>query len=124
MKLKEFLKPDWRKIAIFVSVIVFSFIIQYLESTDLNCEMILPAGYERCDGWIYHYPRFLDTFVEFSYSLWMPSELIYLIFYETSLGKLMWQNIIIFSIPSLIFWYLLSCFIVWIYVKFRKVKKK
>ena len=128
MNFKQFLKPDWRKIVIFVLIVIFSFIINYtenyLENNAVHCEFVLPVGADSCQ--IIDYPKPITFFVALSYLiLWSPSETIFLTFYETLIGNLMRQNLIVFSIPSLIFWYLLSCLITWYYDKyFKKVKKK
>jgi preprotein translocase subunit SecE len=94
MNWKEFLKPDWRKIVL--TIILFTIVTGlkwYLFDTCLGC-------YNTYFG--------------------VP-----LAFYE----KIVWPrenemtNFLIFNlIVDIIFWYLLSCLIVWIYDKFRKKK--
>ena len=89
MKLKQFLKPDWRKIVIFAILLFITYIGLY--SVGLGT---------------------------FSFS-----QLIFFIIIPFAFFNLP------FSFPVfLLFWfvyqYLLSCLIVWIYDKFRKVKKK
>jgi len=92
MSWKEFLKPDWRKIVITIGFFIVSSFTGYL-------------------------------YVKLSYSSWLMN-----------LGKVLYfPSFFILEILNLrntpngvlyffnfIFWYLLSCFIVWIYNKVRK----
>ena len=96
MNWKEFLKPDWKKIVIFVILfILFSFLMN-------NPFYIEDKGF---------------PLVYLDFAVYGPSLL--------ASGTLIDYRGPIFSIMNLvvdfIFWYLLSCLIIWVY---NKVKKK
>ena len=95
MNFKQFLKPDWRKIVI--SVVLF-IILSYLINNPFYTE---DKGFPLV---------FLD-FAVYGPAL-LPSGTI--VDYRGPVFSLM--NLII----DLIFWYILSCFIIWIYDKFKK----
>ncbi|OGI12698.1 hypothetical protein A3K64_03950 [Candidatus Micrarchaeota archaeon RBG_16_36_9] len=95
MTVKQFLKPDWRKIVLFV---ILSSIFSYLY---LYCVMTV------CEPSIIF--LFFITSLLYDYLI-MP---VFLYFWQIGLF------IIIFI--TLFYWYFLSCLIVWIY---NKVKKK
>lgn len=108
MSLKKFLKPDKRKILIFLVIIIVSLITGFLGACF--------GGHGPC----YIFPWSYISLVFFSIGT---------IF--THIGDLFWneqENIVfiyIFSymgiILNILYWYILSCLIVWIY---DKVKKK
>lgn len=87
MTFKQFLKPDWRKIAI--TAIMFIFFVFFLTYS------IYSGGV----GFSFGFPI------------------------HTSRNPSILEQIYI-SIIDLVFWYLLSCLIIWIYDKFRKKKVK
>jgi len=91
MNLKQFLKPDFRKIVIFIIFVILSVIIPF--------RYILGPWVDT--GPIFNYESIVCGEEPFSCSpqIFLP----YMIF-------------------NLAFFYLLSCFIVWIYDKFRKRK--
>jgi len=92
MGLKQFLKPNWEKIVLILILFGIGIVISILSNACIGC---------------------YDTILGFPLSFyvkkgWPPSEI----------GKTT------FSIPNLIidivFWYVLSCLIVWIYKKYKK----
>jgi len=88
MTLKQFLKPDWRKIITFVILFVVSLYYTYYEACPELC-----------------YP---------TRGLPLPIQ-------GAGYTKAISNLLIIFLMIDLIFWYFISCLIVWIY---DKVKKK
>ncbi len=98
MTLKQFLKPDWRKILIFVILLIISTFIGYNEA---NC-MSFGGGCTHSYG-------FPFTIYSIHQSAYMPSPLPKTTHFNPT-----------FIIPNIIIWYLLSCLIIWIYDKFRK----
>ena len=99
MNLKEFLKPNWKKVLLTIIFAIFSFWFLY------NYTGIGGPRYE---------PNLLFTIVALiaaflNLPLLIPN---YNPLYETA---------IFYFILDLIYWYLLSCLIIWIY---DKVKKK
>ncbi|OGI12138.1 hypothetical protein A3K64_02280 [Candidatus Micrarchaeota archaeon RBG_16_36_9] len=108
MSWKKFLKPDWRKIIVFIFLFLIS-----------SSYRIDPKGIN-------------DYFYEISieYYFWgLPIPFYSCMFLEEYLVSPLTPSPICniafeLLIPNLIFWYLTSCLIVWIYDKFRKVKKK
>ena len=103
MTLKQFLKPDWRKIVLFVILFILSLLISYpgfcVDGTNF--------GY--CEE-IHGFP--LSAYTTFGEQDVVPPEKLEYIRYENIFG----------FIFNLIFWYLLSCLIVWIYDKVKKKK--
>jgi len=97
---KDFFRPDWKKI-------ILTFIITFL-----NFVYILSLfGKE-------------PTFI--SYIFWWPiviGSLLCPVTYDVPFSLLDLPCIIIFYIINLIYWYLLSCLIFFIYDKFKGVKK-
>lgn len=120
MGIKHFLKPDWRKILIFVILLIL--IILFIPITKgyrfVDC---IPAWPCSSGGSIY---TNLITEITNQISIGLS------IFYENphySVGKNLrifaskhLFGIIIEAILAIIVSYLISCFIVWIYNKFRK----
>ena len=99
MTLKQSLKPDWRKIVIFV---VLSVIFLYLFNNAVTI------------GELYY-----------------PVKGFPLPYYYNRSGGMLSSGVLVDYIPNfnllnfildLIFWYLLSCLVIWIYDKFRKRK--
>jgi phosphatidylserine synthase len=97
MNWKKFLKPDWRKIVIFVILFVIGFI-TFLISSSFGVRVIP------------------DSATEVLIAIFLPT-----IFITQFLGS---SNIGFILILTMVYWYILSCLIVWIYDRFRKVKKK
>jgi len=96
MSLKEFLKPDWRKIVV---VIVFALLLKDINTVELIFGFFEPSA---------------------SYGFPLP---FYTFYHPTASGmKPPTFNIYILAI-DIIIWYILSCLIVWIYDKFKKKKK-
>jgi len=97
MKIKQFLKPDWRKIVIFVILAIISSL--YKRNIGVG-ELLIPSRglplpvYVCLEG-------FSD--VNLRTQLMRPCEILYH-----------------FLITNLIIFYLISCFIVWIYDKYKK----
>jgi len=98
MNWKEFLKPDWRKIVVFVILFILSSFISAYFNT------------------IYSAIGFCSS-IKAGFPLAFNTEISGIECGGDS------SNFDIFSfILDIIFWYLLSCLIVWIYDKFRKKK--
>jgi hypothetical protein len=121
MNWKEFLKPNWRKIVIFVIIGIISVLILAYYTFMNTCAggCVSPnCGQLHCRIRITtlilipSFPLLTTNFtnvgddVNVELSFW-------------SLGP-NWQVVLV---TSIIYWYLLSCLIVWIYDKFRKPKK-
>ncbi len=108
MNLKQFLKPDWRKI---VLTVILIFVLMIYFPSFWGLEGIKPIFTDDK-----HICCFCETAtcegIPFIYAFGgCVSEILC---YDTTIY---WDSLIL----DLIFWYLLSCFIVWIY---NKVKKK
>jgi len=94
MNLKQFLKPDWRKIVIFMIFFALSYI--YTVTTLIPALGLtflfhgFPLGYFR---------------ITVRYNVIQAS-------------KILWVGLL----ADIIFWYLLSCLIIWIYDKLKKKK--
>jgi len=112
MTLKQFLKPDWRKIVIFILIALFC-VLPYLFiriGPPLDPIIIFFMNLTKVLGW----PWFLVALL--SKSLPEPSYLIRLGIFITS------------TLILLFFWYFLSCLIIWIYdnnrfMEMNKMKK-
>ncbi|OGI12694.1 hypothetical protein A3K64_03930 [Candidatus Micrarchaeota archaeon RBG_16_36_9] len=99
MTFKQFLKPDWRKIVIFVIFLIVSlFFAFYTDISDNISDIFSPLLFVLIFPWY----LFLGLISFISLSS------VYLFF--------------ISFIPVIIYQYLLSCLIVWIYDKLRKRK--
>ncbi len=95
MNWKEFFKPDWRKIVLFIVLFIFGIIISIFSNSCLGCYNVsvgLPLGFYEQIFW----PRGMEK------------------------TNFLMLNLVI----DIVFCYLFSCLIVWIYDNFRKVKKK
>jgi hypothetical protein len=107
MTLKQFLKPDWRKIVI---MIILPLIVSIL-----SCESL------------WDYSESFQNIPSYGHSC---SSLDYVVSYLTFIMPIKTARIdpgglkseINYLIFTWIVWYLLSCFIIWIYDKFRKRK--
>ena len=106
---RRFLMPDWRKILIFI---VLLFLTKYL--TICSAE----ENYSRtCIERLYSYYKDISDYLILSYN--------YNICPECLSCPCHYVNVInTLSLPFIIIWYLLSCFMVWIYYKLRKGRKK
>ena len=97
MKWKQFLKPSWKKIIIFI---IFSIVFLMFSRRNL-----LPGG------------ELINEAVGFP----LPFKLLYteapIAGQYVSLMKLLFAA---FFVIDVIFWYLISCLIVWIYDRFKK----
>ena len=96
MNFKQFLKPDWRKILIFV---IF-FALSYLRKS---------AGTIPALGYLFLY----HGFPFYYFSIWLNFNVVWKI-------KILWVGLLI----DVVFWYLFSCFIIWIYDKVKKKEVK
>ncbi|OGI12149.1 hypothetical protein A3K64_02335 [Candidatus Micrarchaeota archaeon RBG_16_36_9] len=106
MNWKHFLKPDWRKIILFVVVSISFFVL--IATNLLDC--FATGGIPACG-----YKNFLLNFLLLPFNL--------LGFLDFYIFELPLDFIFLFDILStLLYWYLLSYLIVWIYDKFRKRK--
>ena len=98
MKITEFLKPDIRRIVVFVIIAVISIYFIYISFT-------VPLG-ETTPAWVY-----------IIYILWLP------LFVFTFLPEEAPILLAIALLISITYWYLLSCLIVAAYDKIKKRKK-
>ena len=116
MNIKQFLKPDWRKIVIFVIILLPSFIPSIIiggcVNNLFNCQFLSGLFYNIFDRLLVvfytliKFPLFLilREILGIPYQIFLPTILV---------SFINW------------FWmYLLSCFIIWIYDKFKSVKVK
>jgi len=107
VKWKEFLKPDWRKIVVFVIIVTLSFL------TIVKIRV----------GERWHYelnPIFwiADLFFNFRFFIgWVVEERVW----PTLPPMDEWA--IYYTLLHSVYWYLLSCLIVCIYDKYKKKKK-
>jgi hypothetical protein len=106
MSLKQFLKPDWKKIAIFIIIILPSIVVEACVNNLLSCQLIsAPFGYILVLFTLFVFPIFLlFKVIGIPYQVFLPWVLVLVI--------------------NLLYEYLLSCLIVWIYDKFRNKKAK
>jgi len=137
--LKQFLKPDWRKIVIFILIIIFDSLIYYL----LFCSYIgrpavyfckppilsIPNYFESgCDGTFKNH----DLINKENFISWRcdrPTESVLSSYYKEP--YIYFENcgtcnsiLGIFYLPlNLVYQYLLSCLIVWVYDKFKGRRK-
>jgi hypothetical protein len=123
MNLKQFLKPDWRKIVIFVilSILIILFMPVGKGYLFVDCIPMVP-----CPG---GGPIFTSLSAEIINQIFIGLS----IFYENphynieknlkNFASKYLFGIIIESIIAIIISYILSCLTVWIYDKLRKVKK-
>jgi hypothetical protein len=109
MNLKQFLKPDWRKIVIFVIIIFFSLFDVFIYEKYGKSSTIIEGlcithefGGTECE-------YKLNPLFWISFNIEINGE-----------GELYLKILTNTYLISLIYWYLLSCLIVWIYDKFRK----
>ena len=112
MNWKKFLKPDWRKIVVFViifTLICLGFLNSYFCPHIMGGPLIIEKNSRILYDSFCSSTNFLGAFVTYLYNLNSFSNII---------------NLSISIIVSLIILYIISCLIVWIYDKFRKVKKK
>jgi hypothetical protein len=133
MTLKKFLKPDWRKIVIFILIIILDGLIYYF----LFCSYIGRPAVYFCKFPIISLPNYFksgcdDTMIngtlvnKYNFISWRCdkptySEYMNYTYFENCGGCDSILNILYFPI-NLIYQYLLSCLIVWIYDKARKRK--
>jgi len=99
MNVKQFLKPDWRKV--FIIAIIFIVLI-YLSFTPF-----LGSS-----------PIFTQTLGVIIF-LFLAFPIVFLNFLKLGIFAFLFGFIL-----SILFWYLITCLIFWIYDKFRKVKKE
>jgi hypothetical protein len=117
MKLKKFLRLDWRRIAMFLIILI----IGTLAPTFLAYCDISPFAGVCAPGTVCTYSWFqlikISEFFE-KYGARHPCGIVS---YDTDI---FYMSLSIFII-NIIFWYLISCIIVWTYDKYlKKVKKK
>ncbi len=127
MNWKEFLKPDWRKIVIFIILIFFLTFMIYdavgfavcspiLSETSLPLSIIKYPPWFRTLTWLNLFVNCLNN----SYGKFTG-----LVFNQDILSYLLFGPLYIAGYPgSLVYWYLLSCLYVWVYDKLMKRKKK
>jgi uncharacterized membrane protein len=125
MNWKQFLKPNKKKIAIFVALVILIFV------SVMIYELSKPFGSTLCDTEecsiereaMYARENLNDTLFLLTASPFLAILL--------SLGDLAHSNYGLYEalswilfILSFVYWYVISCLIFWIYDNFRKVKKK
>jgi hypothetical protein len=114
MNWREFFKPDWRKSGIFLILFVVSPLIFFLNLSSFSMqERLRMIGYDL--GAV--------IAIKLFYLLDYVLNLVFLTLTAASNGN---GDIMLLGIAlNIIYWYLISCLIVWIYDKlFRKVKRK
>jgi hypothetical protein len=112
--LKQFLKPDWRKIVIFVIILIIGFLIPILPAyCDISPFAGMCAPGTTCNFKSIGLMKISDLFKDYGARNYCG-----IITYD---NNVFYQSIV-FIVIDMIFYYLLSCFIVWIYDKFRKKK--
>jgi len=103
----NFIKPDWRKIIIFIILSFFGVLMRYM-MIGMAC---IPG-------------RNILSFISYENIsiLLFPFDLIYFLFFSSNgifcFSEL--SNLYYLLIFHLIYWYFLSCLIVWIYDKMKK----
>jgi hypothetical protein len=114
MGLKEFLIPDWRKIVIFVILLYFA-PFTYLVPDPVLCSLMGECKIVWTVGIIIGFPILLLFIMNY-----FPRVIIKGTFYDFELFS--FENTINYFllIIHLIYVYLLSCFIVWVYDKYKK----
>ena len=101
MKWKDFLKPDWKRILLFV-VLLFVAPFPFIRAEAMTCIQMVGAD---C-------PLLLTT--DFTFGI--P-----VIFHRNDFSSAITNNVLPLFFPiHLIYAYLLSCLIIWIYDKVRK----
>ena len=123
MDWKEFLKPDWKKIVIFIIFAIISLVLsrfilksQPISDVDVYVNIIFVA--------IFLPPTLILSFIQgmiiMSYAKSLtPSEFGELITSGT-LSPISSAFNVLGWILNVVYWYLLSCLIVWIYDKIKK----
>lgn len=121
MNWKEFLKPDYRKIMIFIALMIITNYL--LKGLSGNTEINMSLGPWDRNGYpfvfLYEIQHFLGQPISNTYATsWFP---IGTIIIQESSVQILGLNIPLL-ISDIVIWYVISCFIVWIYDKFRKKK--
>jgi len=121
MTLKQFLKPDWRKIIL--TLIIFLIVLYFITSPLMGKP---PCMIPKCSGTNIdrsELPQYVCGICDVNVK--QSDHLIGIIIYLIS-PSLLTYNLgnFDFFIIELIYYYLLSCFMVWLYDKFRKKKMK
>ncbi len=107
MTLKKFLKPDWRKIVVFVVLAIFSLSLFFYSMMIIDClNPPCKDKFMESLGIVINIVPFMFSYFLINFEFPFPIDLIFVIIFY-------------FIIP-LLWYYLLSCLIVWIYDKFRK----
>jgi len=121
MNWKEFLKPDWRRIVIFLVLTTIFFVDNFYSSMSRHpcplplCSNPISLPWRSCPVCSIRFSDYLSGIIYYAI---YPSVLLY---YFPSISSL---TVILLAI-QLIYFYFLSCLIIWIYdKKFKKVKKK
>ncbi len=122
MNIKQFLKPDWRKIVVFVVLIILFFLTEELVMDSVYYYLINKCMGGPCGengGCYYNVCTFGKIKIYYFYNDFDIRLLPLVIFFDPlQLFNLSLDYLIY---PFTIFYlYLFSCFIIWIYDKFRK----
>lgn len=112
MDWKGFLKPNWRKIIVFIIISVIIFLglgfLGMIAFSGIH-ETIGPPTFEK------------DLFFVYFSIITLPAQIISTIFYPDYISKSSLE--VVGWTLNLIYWYLLSCLIVWGWNKYRGKKK-
>jgi hypothetical protein len=111
---KQFLKPNWRKIVVFIIIITIGFLIPLIPAyCDVSPFAGICAPEMTCNYNWFQLIRFSDLFE--SYGARQPCGIVN---YDSNISYLSFSIIVV----DIIFWYIMSCFIVCIYDKVKKKK--
>jgi len=121
MRWKEFLKPDWMKMVIILVLVILTY---FLGIVQIEFQiggipvrpnpLLLPfASYLECSRVVspLQYPWYCSNGIQVAGNMNSPPGITFFI-----------NNYPVQMISNVIYWYLLSCLIIWIYLKVKKKK--
>jgi len=111
MSIKEFFKPDWRKIVIFIFLAFILGNLLFLISTHF-----FTAPHSDCRGC--QTPEFLRILIQIFEPLGLS--IFNYIDLDIQAGFLRTFIISVIGLLDIIFWYFISCFIFWLFSRFKK----
>ena len=124
MNWKQLLKPVWRKIAIFIILFLLT---NYFINGIRNPFLAFNLTYGPVDRLGYPFIFIYEISSSFERPLEIPTVIRYFpigtIILQENTVHILGLDIFLLLI-DIVFWYLFSCLIIWIYDKFRKPKKK
>lgn len=129
MSWKQFLKPNLRKIVLFVVLSIFIYVVYFSFIEKLNLYEVENTYIAIIFNLIFLLPQFILGFINFIITLYYSKSLtpqdFGILKTSPTVNSLYFVLNIVGWILNLFYWYILSCFLVWIYDKyFKKVKKK